>query len=46
EFNEVYAKYFGESQPARSLVGVSDLPRGVDVEVEVIARLKSGSGGE
>ncbi|MGC9012692.1 RidA family protein [Thermogladius sp.] len=46
EFNEVYAKYFGESPPARSLVGVSDLPRGVDVEVEVIARLKSGSGGE
>ena len=37
EFNEVYAKYFNESKPARSCVAVKQLPRGVDVEVEVIA---------
>ena len=35
--NEVYASYFGEVAPARSTVAVSALPKGVDVEVEVIA---------
>ncbi len=39
EFNEVYSKYFGEGKPARSCVEVSGLPKGVDVEVEVIAVL-------
>ena len=38
EFNEVYAKYFTE-KPARSCVAVKDLPKGVLVEVEVIASL-------
>ena len=38
-FNEVYAKYFTE-KPARSCVAVKDLPRGVLVEVEVIAEIK------
>ena len=37
-FNEVYAKYFTE-KPARSCVAVKDLPKGVLVEVEVIASL-------
>ncbi len=37
-FNEVYAKYFTE-KPARSCVAVKDLPKGVLVEVEVIAEL-------
>ena len=37
-FNEVYAKYFS-SKPARSCVAVSALPKGVLVEVEVIAEL-------
>ena len=37
-FNEVYGKYF-ESKPARSCVAVKQLPRGVLVEVEVIAEL-------
>lgn len=37
-FNEVYAKYFTE-KPARSCVAVKDLPRGVLVEVEVIAEI-------
>ncbi|MBQ8308207.1 MAG: RidA family protein [Clostridia bacterium] len=35
-FNEVYAKYF-TGRPARSCVAVKDLPKGVKVEVEVIA---------
>mgnify|MGYP000465555994 CR=1 FL=1 len=35
-FNEVYGRYFTE-KPARSCVAVKDLPRGVLVEVELIA---------
>lgn len=35
-FNEIYGKYF-TSKPARSCVAVKDLPKGVLVEVEVIA---------
>lgn len=37
-FNEVYAKYF-TTNPARSCVAVKALPKGVLVEVEVIATL-------
>jgi len=37
-FNEIYAKYFTE-KPARSCVAVSALPKGVSVEVEVIAKV-------
>ena len=37
-FNEVYAKYF-TSCPARSCVAVKALPKGVLVEVEVIAEI-------
>lgn len=37
-FNAVYAKYF-TTKPARSCVAVKDLPKGVKVEVEVIAVL-------
>lgn len=37
ELNEVYASYFSEPYPARSTVQVSALPRGVQVEVEVVA---------
>jgi len=37
-FNEVYAKYF-VGKPARSCVAASALPRGVSVEVEVIAKI-------
>ena len=40
-FNEVYAKYF-TSKPARSTVAVLALPRGVSVEIEVIAKLEAG----
>ena len=37
-FNEVYGKYF-ISKPARSCVAAKQLPKGVLVEVEVIAEL-------
>ncbi len=37
-FNAIYAKYF-TTCPARSCVAVKDLPKGVLVEVEVIATL-------
>ena len=35
--NEVYAKAFGDHRPARSTVAVVGLPRGVKVEIEVVA---------
>ena len=35
-FNEVYARYF-TGKPARSCVAVKELPKGVKVEVEVVA---------
>lgn len=35
-FNEVYAQYFTE-KPARSCVAVKELPKGVLVEIDVIA---------
>ncbi|ASA77359.1 RidA family protein [Thermococcus sp. 5-4] len=38
-FNEVYNRYFSESKPARAVVEVSNLPKGVDVEIEAIAVL-------
>ena len=37
-FNEVYGRYFS-SKPARSCVAAKELPRGVLVEVEVIAEI-------
>ena len=37
-FNEIYAKYFTE-KPARSCVAAKALPKGVLVEVEVIAEI-------
>jgi 2-iminobutanoate/2-iminopropanoate deaminase len=39
EMNEVYAKAFGDHKPARSTVAVSGLPRGVRVEIEVVATI-------
>lgn len=35
--NEVYAKYFSADYPARSTVQVAALPKGAQVEIEVIA---------
>ncbi|BEP17185.1 RidA family protein [Pyrofollis japonicus] len=38
-FNKVYSEYFSEEPPARVVVEVSNLPKGVDLEVEAIAYL-------
>ena len=35
--NEVYAAAFGDHKPARSTVAVAGLPRGVRVEIDVVA---------
>jgi 2-iminobutanoate/2-iminopropanoate deaminase len=35
--NEVYAKYFTTDFPARSTIQVGALPKGANVEIEVIA---------
>jgi 2-iminobutanoate/2-iminopropanoate deaminase len=40
--NEVYARHFGETRPARSTVAVRGLPRDVRVEIEAIVRLPNG----
>ena len=37
KMNEVYAKYLGESLPARSTVQAAQLPRDVKVEIDCIA---------
>lgn len=35
--NTIYAEYFGEHKPARTTVGVSQLPRGSRVEIDLVA---------
>jgi reactive intermediate/imine deaminase len=35
--NEIYASYLGDCKPARSTVGVSQLPKGAAVEIDLIA---------
>jgi 2-iminobutanoate/2-iminopropanoate deaminase len=40
--NEVYARVMGESRPARSTVQVSGLPRGVLVEIDLVAAIPGG----
>lgn len=37
--NEVYAKWLGDARPARSTVQAAGLPRGVLVEIDVVAKL-------
>ncbi len=37
--NVVYARYFGDSRPARATVQVSALPKGARVEIDAIALL-------
>jgi 2-iminobutanoate/2-iminopropanoate deaminase len=39
QVNEVYAKYFKANPPARSTIAVAALPKAVNVEIEVIARV-------
>lgn len=36
-FNEIYAEYFKDHKPARAVVEVSNLPKGVPVEIEAVA---------
>lgn len=38
--NEIYGTYFSAPYPARACVQVSELPRGVDVEMDAIVQLK------
>ena len=38
QVNEIYASCFKQEPPARSCVAVAALPKGVNVEVEVLAR--------
>ena len=35
--NEIYAKYFTDNFPARSTIQVAALPKGANVEIEVVA---------
>ena len=35
--NSIYGEYFGDHKPARTTVGVSQLPRGSMVEIDLIA---------
>ena len=39
KMNAVYARRFGEHRPARATVAVAGLPKDVDVESEVVARV-------
>ena len=39
--NEVYAKALGNARPARSTVQVAGLPRGVLVEIDAVAAVRS-----
>jgi 2-iminobutanoate/2-iminopropanoate deaminase len=42
KMNEVYIELFGDHRPARSAVGVADLPLGALVEVEAWAHVGAG----
>ncbi|MDQ3118902.1 MAG: RidA family protein [Verrucomicrobiota bacterium] len=45
--NEIYASYFKDQPPARSTVQVTALPKGAQVEIEVIAAAtRQGEGGK
>ena len=39
KINEIYAEYFSNHKPARSLVEVSNLPKGGVIEIEAIAEI-------
>jgi len=39
--NEVYTQFFGKSQPARSTVQVSRLPKDVQIEIDAIAGINT-----
>ncbi|MGA7615536.1 MAG: RidA family protein [Thermoanaerobaculia bacterium] len=37
KLNGIYAEYFGDHKPARSTVGVAQLPMGAPVEIDLVA---------
>ena len=39
--NEIYAEYFKENPPARATVGVSSLPKGALIEIDMIAAVSA-----
>ena len=41
--NEIYGRKFTTNPPARSTVAVAGLPKGVNVEIEVVAHALAGS---
>jgi 2-iminobutanoate/2-iminopropanoate deaminase len=43
--NEVYARAFGDSRPARATVQVAALPRGSRVEIDAVAVRRGGAAG-
>jgi 2-iminobutanoate/2-iminopropanoate deaminase len=44
--NEIYGSYFREDPPARSTVAVSALPKGANVEIEVLAMANDSGNGD
>ena len=38
--NSIYGEYFGDHKPARTTVGVSQLPRGSLVEIDLVAAVQ------
>ncbi len=42
KMNEVYVELFGDHRPARSAIGVAELPIGALVELEAWARVAAG----
>lgn len=41
EMNAVYSEHFGDHRPARATVQAAGLPKAVDVEIDVIAKMDS-----
>jgi 2-iminobutanoate/2-iminopropanoate deaminase len=39
QMNDIYRKYFPEEPPARTCIGVKELPRGSQIEIEAFAVL-------
>jgi 2-iminobutanoate/2-iminopropanoate deaminase len=37
QLNAIYGEYFGDHKPARSTVGVAQLPKGAAVEIDLVA---------
>ena len=40
--NEIYARFFTGTAPARATIGVAGLPRGVQVEIDAVAVIAAG----